>query len=110
GFTIALDDFGTGFSSLNVLQRFSVDKIKIDCSFVAALGCGRGSEALIEAIVNLARGLNMTVVAEGVETEAQWDELVKMGCRQFQGHLLGRPQPAAAVNRALPGLRRANAA
>jgi diguanylate cyclase (GGDEF)-like protein len=110
GFTIALDDFGTGFSSLNVLQRFSVDKIKIDCSFVAALGSGRGSEALIEAIVNLARGLNMTVVAEGVETEAQWDELVKMGCRQFQGHLLGRPQPAAAVNRALPGLRRANAA
>jgi diguanylate cyclase (GGDEF)-like protein len=110
GFTIALDDFGTGFSSLNVLQRFSVDKIKIDCSFVAALGAGRGSEALIDAIVNLARGLDMIVVAEGVETEAQWDHLLKAGCRQFQGHLLGRPQPAAAIDRALPALRSASAA
>ncbi len=110
GFTIALDDFGTGFSSLNVLQRFSVDKIKIDCSFVAALGAGRGAEALIEAIVNLARGLDMIVVAEGVETEAQWDHLLKAGCRQFQGHLLGRPEPAAAINRALPALRSASAA
>lgn len=110
GFAIALDDFGTGFSSLNVLQRFSVDKIKIDCSFVAALGAGRGSEALIEAIVNLARGLDMVVVAEGVETEAQWDHLVRAGCRQFQGHLLGRPQPVSTINRALPDQRRASVA
>ena len=74
------------------------------------LGAGRGSEALIEAIVNLARGLDMIVVAEGVETEAQWDHLLKAGCRQFQGHLLGRPEPAAAINRALPALRSASAA
>jgi EAL domain-containing protein (putative c-di-GMP-specific phosphodiesterase class I) len=52
----------------------------------------------------------MVVVAEGVETEAQWDHLLKVGCRQFQGHLLGWPQPAAAINRALPGQRRASAA
>ncbi|MEY4240103.1 MAG: hypothetical protein RL339_2704 [Pseudomonadota bacterium] len=110
GFAIALDDFGTGFSSLSVLQRFSVDKIKIDCSFVAALGAGRGSEALIDAIIKLARALNVVVVAEGVETEAQWDHLVKAGCRRFQGHLLGMPEPAAKVDRALHPARRISAA
>jgi hypothetical protein len=58
----------------------------------------------------VARGLDMIVVAEGVETEAQWDHLLKAGCRQFQGHLLGRPQPAAAIDRKLPALRSASAA
>lgn len=96
GFQISLDDFGTGFSSLSVLQRFHVDKIKIDCSFVAALGSGRDADTLIDAIIQLGRALDLSVVAEGVENERQWSHLVDAGCHLFQGYLLGRPEPAAA--------------
>lgn len=95
GFQISLDDFGTGFSSLSVLQRFQVDKIKIDCSFVAALGSGRDAVTLIDAIIQLGRALDLSVVAEGVESETQWSHLVDAGCHLFQGYLLGRPEPAA---------------
>ena len=94
GFQISLDDFGTGFSSLSVLQRFKVDKIKIDCSFVAALGSGRDADTLIDAIIQLGRALDLSVVAEGVENESQWSHLVDAGCHLFQGYLLGRPEPA----------------
>lgn len=94
GFQISLDDFGTGFSSLSVLQRFQVDKIKIDCSFVAALGSGRDADTLIDAIIQLGRALDLSVVAEGVENESQWSHLVDAGCHLFQGYLLGRPEPA----------------
>jgi EAL domain-containing protein (putative c-di-GMP-specific phosphodiesterase class I) len=93
GFSIALDDFGTGYSSLSVLQRFSVDKIKIDRTFVSALGDHGESEALVDAMVKLARALNLSVIAEGVETEMQRDRLVACGCREFQGHLIGMPMP-----------------
>jgi diguanylate cyclase (GGDEF)-like protein len=91
GFTIALDDFGTGYSSLAVLQRFSVDKIKIDRSFVSCLGGSGESEALVDAMIRLARALKLTVIAEGVETEAQLEHLFTSGCREFQGHLIGMP-------------------
>ncbi|MFC0588348.1 EAL domain-containing protein [Novosphingobium aquiterrae] len=91
GFSIALDDFGTGYSSLSVLQRFAVDKIKIDRSFVSNLGVGDESEALVDAMVKLARALNLDVIAEGVETEQQRDRLLGCGCREFQGHLTGMP-------------------
>lgn len=97
GFSIALDDFGTGYSSLSVLQRFSVDKIKIDRSFVAALGGNDESEALVDAMVKLARALNLSVIAEGVETEGQRDRLVMCGCREFQGHLIGHPMPVDKI-------------
>lgn len=93
GFSIALDDFGTGYSSLSVLQRFSVDRIKIDRSFVSALGGADESEALVDAMVKLARALNLDVIAEGVETESQKERLVLCGCREFQGHLIGKPMP-----------------
>ncbi len=97
GFSIALDDFGTGYSSLSVLQRFAVDRIKIDGSFVSGLGnCGE-SDALVDAMVKLARAMNLSVIAEGVETEAQKDRLVVCGCREFQGHLTGMPLPADAT-------------
>lgn len=93
GFSIALDDFGTGYSSLSLLQRFSVDKIKIDRTFVSGLGdCGE-SEELVDAMVKLARALNLSVIAEGVETELQMDRLMASGCREFQGHLTGMPMP-----------------
>ncbi|PKB13303.1 periplasmic sensor diguanylate cyclase/phosphodiesterase [Novosphingobium kunmingense] len=91
GFSIALDDFGTGYSSLSVLQRYAVDKIKIDRSFVAALGGADESEALVDAMVKLARALDLDVIAEGVETERQKERLEKCGCREFQGHLIGMP-------------------
>lgn len=109
GFLIALDDFGTGFSSLSVLQRFSVDKIKIDCSFVAALGTGREADTLIDGIIKLGRALDLSVVAEGVENERQWDHLVDAGCHLFQGYLLGRPQlagvPSAGASASAPAIK-----
>ncbi len=97
GFSIALDDFGTGYSSLSVLQRYAVDKIKIDRSFVAALGGADESEALVDAMVKLARALNLDVIAEGVETERQKERLESCGCREFQGHLIGMPVGAPAM-------------
>ncbi len=97
GLSIALDDFGTGYSSLSVLQRFAVDKIKIDRSFVSGLGAGDESEALVDAMVKLARALNLDVIAEGVETEQQRDRLLSCGCREFQGHLIGMPMDIASL-------------
>ena len=97
GFTFALDDFGTGYSSLSVLQRFSVDKIKIDRSFVSCLDDGGESEALVDAMIKLAKALDLKVIAEGVETELQRSHLAACGCTDFQGYLTGRPMPASAV-------------
>ena len=97
GFSLALGDFGTGYSSLSVLQRFSVDRIKIDRSFVSALGDSGASEALVDSMIKLARAMSLTVIAEGVETDAQMAILVACGCREFQGHLTGMPQPAAVT-------------
>ena len=97
GFTIALDDFGTGYSSLSLLNRFSVDKIKIDRSFVAHLGKSEEAEALVVAIVKLARSFRIGVIAEGVETEAQRERLIAAGCGEFQGYLLGRPMAGEAI-------------
>ena len=109
GFSIALDDFGTGYSSLSVLQRFSVDRIKIDRSFVCGLDDSGESEALVDAMVKLARSLNLSVIAEGVETEDQKRRLEACGCREFQGYLTGMPQSAAAIE-ALLGQRPAKPA
>ena len=97
GFSFALDDFGTGYSSLSVLQRFSVDKIKIDRSFVSGLEADREAEALVDAMIRLARALELRVIAEGVESEAQRDQLVKCGCTEFQGYLVGRPMTLEQV-------------
>ena len=93
GFSIALDDFGTGYSSLSVLQRFAVDRIKIDRSFVNALENAGETGALVESMLKLARAMNLSVIAEGVETEAQKQRLIKYGCKYFQGHLTGHPLP-----------------
>jgi EAL domain-containing protein (putative c-di-GMP-specific phosphodiesterase class I) len=97
GFSLALDDFGTGYSSLSVLQRFAVDRIKIDRSFVSSLGGANEAEALVDAIVKLARALNLRVIAEGVETQQQMERLLACGCHEFQGHLTGMPMPAAEL-------------
>ena len=97
GFSIALDDFGTGYSSLSLLQRFPVSKIKIDRSFIACLGDGEGADALVGAVVKLAKAFKLSVIGEGVETEAQRQRLIECGCYEFQGFLCGKPMSAAAI-------------
>lgn len=108
GFTIVLDDFGTGYSSLSMLHRFQVDKIKIDRLFVADLGEDHKAEALVAAIIQLAHNFGVAVVAEGVETASQLQQLAAAGCSQFQGYFIGRPMPGAEMRRlAMPdGARR----
>ncbi len=94
GVRIALDDFGTGYSSLNYLWRFPFDKIKIDRSFVWKIDSRRDSQIIVQAIRDIARGLNMTITAEGVETERQAELLRQTGCQELQGYLFSRPRPA----------------
>jgi len=91
GFSLALDDFGTGYSSLAYLRRYPIDKIKIDRSFVINLGVEKDAEALVGAIVKMARALDLDVIAEGVETDSQRDGLRRAGCGDFQGFLFSRP-------------------
>ena len=93
GLSFALDDFGTGYSSLSYLQRLPLQSLKIDQSFVRKLGAEADSEAIIRAIVQVGQSLNLTLVAEGVETERQWNCLARMACDQYQGYLFGRPVP-----------------
>jgi diguanylate cyclase (GGDEF)-like protein len=92
GVRIAIDDFGTGYSSLGHLSQLPIDRIKIDRSFVQGLPGDAGHAAIARAIVMLAASLGRDVIAEGVETEAQRDFLVGLGCRQFQGLLFGAPR------------------
>ena len=87
GAQVAVDDFGTGYSSFAYLTRFPLDQIKVDQSFVAAIGLRPQTTAVVEAIVNLAHTLRLVVVAEGVETAAQLTQLQRMGCDAAQGHL-----------------------
>jgi diguanylate cyclase (GGDEF)-like protein len=93
---LVLDDFGTGYSSLSYLQRFPLDGLKIDRSFVQGLDAG-DEAAITEAIIRMAHGLNLDVVAEGVETERQAEILAGLGCTHAQGFLFARPLPAAGM-------------
>ena len=95
GVTLAIDDFGTGYSSLAYLKRFSVSTLKVDRSFVNGIGIDGEDAAICSAIIGLARSLRLDVVAEGVETQAQYDWLAKAGCHIIQGYFTGRPAPAA---------------
>jgi diguanylate cyclase (GGDEF)-like protein len=101
GFRIALDDFGTGYSSLGYLHRFDVDKIKIDRSFTQSLGQGSKAAAVIKAIVSLGHAMDLTVTAEGVETEVQKNFLHTAGCNEMQGYLFSRALSAEHVTRML---------
>jgi diguanylate cyclase (GGDEF)-like protein/PAS domain S-box-containing protein len=104
GVRIAMDDFGTGYSSLSYLQSFPFDTMKIDRAFIANLGHSQQATTIIRAVIALGRGLNLPVVAEGVETKEQLRFLAAEGCSEFQGYLVGRPKPiedyAYAVGRA----------
>jgi diguanylate cyclase (GGDEF)-like protein len=103
GIRLALDDFGTGYSSLTYLQRFNFDKLKIDRGFVTPLGRDAGSNALVQAIVALGRALDLTLLAEGVETEEQRVLLRLAGCEEMQGYLFARPGPREALDRLVAG-------
>src|SRR5258708_11494472 len=101
GVSVAIDDFGAGYASRSYLQKLAVSRVKIDQSFVQSIN-DRPHETLplIRAIVDLAHGLGLTVLAEGVETEQQLEELATAGCDLVQGHLIHRPQPASQAETA----------
>jgi diguanylate cyclase (GGDEF)-like protein/PAS domain S-box-containing protein len=96
GIQVALDDFGTGYSSLSYLQKFDIDYIKIDQSFVRNLTPTSTDLVLCKAIIVMAHALGMAVIAEGIETQAQHDLLLAAGCDYGQGYLLAKPMPVAA--------------
>jgi EAL domain-containing protein (putative c-di-GMP-specific phosphodiesterase class I) len=98
---LKLDDFGTGYSSLSCLRTLHFDSLKIDRSFVQRLNIDHESCAIVETILNLARSLHMTVVAEGIQNEEQRTTLLKLGCKTGQGFLFSKPLAADAAERAL---------
>ncbi|HEU4462267.1 MAG TPA: EAL domain-containing protein, partial [Solirubrobacterales bacterium] len=99
GVRLVLDDFGTGYSSLAYLNRFPFHALKIDRSFVDALGIEQEPTAIVEAIIGMARALSLEVIAEGVENEVQLAELKRLGCDYAQGHLFHAAMPEREVSR-----------
>ena len=95
GIRVAIDDFGTGYSILAYLNRFPVSTLKIDRSFVADVLVDEPDAAIVRTIVDMAKTLGFTVIAEGVEQEAQASFLLALGCDQAQGFLFARPVPGA---------------
>lgn len=98
GVRIALDDFGTGFSSLSRLQKLDVDRIKIDRSFISGFGRENGDEAIVRAIIEMARARGLKTTAEGVETAEQRRKLSSIGCDDLQGFLYSRPVPPSQID------------
>jgi len=94
GVSLAIDDFGTGYSSLSYLKRFPIDVLKIDRAFVSQMENSSQDKAIVDMVITMAHELNFEVVAEGVETEAQWQLLREMKCDLLQGFLFSRPLPA----------------
>lgn len=97
GFRVDLDDFGTGHASIATLQRFPVDRIKVDRTFVTDIDINREQQKVTRAMIDLAHSLGVKALAEGVETEGEWLKLTELGCDHLQGFCIGRPMPAADV-------------
>jgi EAL domain-containing protein (putative c-di-GMP-specific phosphodiesterase class I) len=103
GIRFSIDDFGTGYSSLSCLHRLNVDAIKLDRSFVQSIDTNPAARRLVQSMIDVAESLGLSVIAEGVETEAQRTALIAAGCSMMQGFLFARPQPAAALENYLRG-------
>lgn len=101
GVSIAIDDFGTGYSSLSYLKHYAIDKLKIDRSFVKDLPQNIGDREITSTIISMGRNMELSVLAEGVETKAQFELLKAQGCHYFQGYYFGKPQPPHTLNRLL---------
>ena len=101
-----MDDFGTGYSSLSYLRSFPFDKIKIDQSFIRDLAKNPDSIAIIRAVTGLGQSFGMVTTAEGVETQAQLEQMRAEGCTEVQGYLFSKPRPAAEIPRLLARLAR----
>ena len=98
GVEISIDDFGTGYSSLSYLRDLPIDELKLDRSFISAMADDARATALVASSIGLAHGLGLRMVAEGVETSADYAELVRLGCDQAQGYYMSRPIPAAELD------------
>jgi EAL domain-containing protein (putative c-di-GMP-specific phosphodiesterase class I) len=98
GVTLAIDDFGTGWSSLRALQRFPVDEVKIDKSFIDGMARDPQEAAIVAAIISLSHALGLRTVAEGIESVSQVDRLRALGCDLAQGYFFWRPAPAADLS------------
>jgi EAL domain-containing protein (putative c-di-GMP-specific phosphodiesterase class I) len=95
GLKLSIDDFGTGYSSLSYLKQFNVDKLKIDQSFVRDMADDQSDAAIVSAIIQMAKSLNLVTIAEGVENEHQLALLRKLQCEEVQGYYFAKPLPAA---------------
>ena len=101
GVAISIDDFGTGYSSLSYLHRFPINYLKIDRSFVAAMGDGNENREIVRTIIALARSLKLEIIAEGIETTEHFRKLRRLGCQFGQGYLFSRPVPISEIERML---------
>jgi EAL domain-containing protein (putative c-di-GMP-specific phosphodiesterase class I) len=101
GIHIALDDFGTGYSGLSYLKNLHLDRLKIDRSFVKNIQINRGDEVIIQAIITMARSLNLEILAEGVETEEQMDFLKNLNCSEIQGFYFNKPLSSSDLEKIL---------
>jgi EAL domain-containing protein (putative c-di-GMP-specific phosphodiesterase class I) len=97
GVHLSVDDFGTGYSSMAYLQDMPITELKIDRSFVSRMNDDANSLAIVHAVLDLARNLNLQVVAEGIEDQQTWDELSALGCNISQGFFFSKPLPPAEL-------------
>jgi diguanylate cyclase (GGDEF)-like protein/PAS domain S-box-containing protein len=105
GIKIAIDDFGTGYSSLSYLQQFPINTLKIDKSFVGSINVSEGATSIVDAIVAMAHGLKLNLIAEGVETDPQLEYLKSLGCAEIQGWLFGKAESAETTSKILDRIR-----